>query len=435
MGAMGEAAVSLPVTTMIGPGLLADGQGGRPPEVSGVVVAQIDGLSGRIGDRVVRPGRELVLPAILRPGVAGARLRDLEPQSLVGDHVDPRGGRPLALAERDHVFAAVLDEAAQPVAELPHGTRRRAARARPVPRAKVAARACASARAAQRAPPARRGVPWRLRRMTRAAAVKQSRSPGERRSPRRTKTEPPWVAREGGPARSDQPLERPLEILKIRRRLLVEDDQVDREPLQPPVLVRAQELADDAAVLHLVDANEHDGQIAGDPVRPERGGAERVAHEHRGGRAHARSRHEGCGWPAAGRGAPPPRRCPRWWSCTCAWVQARVAIRSKVAGSRYLSAMSRAAGREVASRVENTMRALAPGARRSAPPQAEDRVQHGARGIGERPALDHRHGRADPAPPPQEPTRGPSRAASPRRSFPPPPSRGRPRCAPPRGSG
>ena len=216
MGAMGETAVSLPVTTMIGPGLLADGQGGRPPEVSGVVVAQIDGLSGRIGHRVVRPGRELVLPAILRPGVAGARFRDLEPQSLVGDHVDPRGGRPLALAERDHVFAAVLHEAAQSVVELPHGTRReRLGRGPPCARGALVA-------------PARRRGPLRARHLLGEGALAAQQDDarrggqaialaGRQEIAAQHEDRAPLGRAEGGSARSDQALERRLEILEIRR--------------------------------------------------------------------------------------------------------------------------------------------------------------------------------------------------------------------------
>ena len=52
--------------------------------------------------------------------------------------------------------------------------------------------------------------------------------------------------------------------------MLVEDHEVDVEQLQPPVLVGAQQLADDVEVLGLVDAHQHDRQVARDAVRPQR---------------------------------------------------------------------------------------------------------------------------------------------------------------------
>ena len=49
-------------------------------------------------------------------------------------------------------------------------------------------------------------------------------------------------------------------------RLLVEDDEVHRQPLHAPVLVRAEELADDVPVLGLVDPDQDDREVAGDAV-------------------------------------------------------------------------------------------------------------------------------------------------------------------------
>src|ERR1700674_2457264 len=56
---------------------------------------------------------------------------------------------------------------------------------------------------------------------------------------------------------------------------------------------------------------------------------------------------------------------PRWRSRTWAWVHASVATRSKVAGSRYLSARSRATSRDGATRVENVTRTPVPGSSRT----------------------------------------------------------------------
>ena len=81
-------------------------------------------------------------------------------------------------------------------------------------------------------------------------------------------------------ARADNRLEQGLEILHVRRPTLVDDDEVDGQLLHPPVLVRAEELAHDADVLGLVDLHEHDREVAGDPVRPQRVGTTHLTREH-----------------------------------------------------------------------------------------------------------------------------------------------------------
>ena len=66
---------------------------------AGVFIANVDRFARRVADRVVRPGRELVLAAVLRPGVAAALGRHLEAEARVGDHVDPGRRRACALLE------------------------------------------------------------------------------------------------------------------------------------------------------------------------------------------------------------------------------------------------------------------------------------------------------------------------------------------------
>src|SRR5437899_2477412 len=80
-------------------------------------------------------------------------------------------------------------------------------------------------------------------------------------------------------ARAEQRLQQRLQILNVRWRALVQDDQIDRELLHPPVLVRAEELPHDAHVLGLVDLNEHDREVARNPVSPQRVGAARMTRE------------------------------------------------------------------------------------------------------------------------------------------------------------
>ena len=49
-------------------------------------------------------------------------------------------------------------------------------------------------------------------------------------------------------------LEGPLEIRRVGRRTLVEDDEIDGQSLHSPVLVGAQKLANDLEILDLVEA-------------------------------------------------------------------------------------------------------------------------------------------------------------------------------------
>ena len=123
-------------------------------------------------------------------------------------------------------------------------------------------------------------LPRRLRRTARAADWRSVRSSAESWSPRRMETppRPGWPSRDqDGLARPDERLERVLEVLGVRRALLVEDHEVDVEELQPPVLVRAEQLPDDVEVIGLVDPDQDDRQVARDAVGPQAGCAPLVA--------------------------------------------------------------------------------------------------------------------------------------------------------------
>ena len=65
--------------------------------------------------------------------------------------------------------------------------------------------------------------------------------------------------------------------------MLVENDDVGTEALQPPVFLRAQRLAHQGKIALLDHAHDQDREIAGDAVGPEAGLAEGVARENRGG--------------------------------------------------------------------------------------------------------------------------------------------------------
>ena len=185
-----EPAVALAVPGDIGRGLVTDRQGRRSPQLAGVLVAQIDDLARPVGDRVVRPGRELVLAAVERPGVAAALDRDLEAERGVGDDIDPRRRRRPPGAEDRHILPSVLGESAEPVEELEVRRRRNGLR-------HVRGAASASAAAARRRcpPPGRRSswsdsVPRRPTSTTRATTSSRARVSGEMRSVRSTNTAP-----------------------------------------------------------------------------------------------------------------------------------------------------------------------------------------------------------------------------------------------------
>jgi hypothetical protein len=67
--------------------------------------------------------------------------------------------------------------------------------------------------------------------------------------------------------------------------MLVEDDEVGREALQTPVLLRAQHLAHQRQIVVLHHADDQDRQVARDAVRPQAGLAECVGRQDRRRRA------------------------------------------------------------------------------------------------------------------------------------------------------
>ena len=86
----------------------------------------------------------------------------------------------------------------------------------------------------------------------------------------------PTVARlslldQEGLAHPHERLERIVEILGVGGAVLVEDHEVDVEELQPPVLVRTEQLTNDVEVLGFVDPHHDDGQVARDAVGPQAG--------------------------------------------------------------------------------------------------------------------------------------------------------------------
>src|SRR6188474_1402464 len=113
-----EPAVSLAVRRDIRRRLVANRQRGRAPELARVFVTQVDGFTGPIGHRIVRPGRDLVVAAVFRPGVSAALDRSLEAEAAIGDNIDPGGGRRPPGAECRHVLTAIPRKSPESIEEL-----------------------------------------------------------------------------------------------------------------------------------------------------------------------------------------------------------------------------------------------------------------------------------------------------------------------------
>src|SRR3984893_1527115 len=99
-----EPAVSLAVPRTIEGVRVPDRQSRRSPQLAGLLIAQIQCFTRSIGDRVIRPGRELILATVSGPGIPAAFCGHLEAKVRIGDDVDPRGRSRLARSQEGQVF-------------------------------------------------------------------------------------------------------------------------------------------------------------------------------------------------------------------------------------------------------------------------------------------------------------------------------------------
>ena len=250
-----------------------DRAGHRGQHVPGRLVADVDDLAQRLGDRVVAPRGDLVVAAVAPPRVPGAGRGRVEPERRVGDDVRPgRRGVP-ALLENGDVLRAVRGEPAVPVEERhPVGHRRRRDLRRGGP-------GHAGGPAGRVVGEGRRGQQGQLRGEVPAAGVEDDAGGGGDRRKRLggglvgAEQEDPSrrVGRAGaGLDRDHEVFEALLQVLGVARRVQVDDDEVDREPPQPPELERPHHLPDQRQLAGVRDVDDHDRQVAGDAERPER---------------------------------------------------------------------------------------------------------------------------------------------------------------------
>ena len=121
MGRMLKSAIALSVANQIARIVDPDRQCCRTPQFVRLIVTQIKDFPGRVADRIVRPGRQLVFTAITTPGAAAAGLRDHKAELGISDDIDPGGWCPLAAVEHNHVFASVIGKSAESVEEFERG--------------------------------------------------------------------------------------------------------------------------------------------------------------------------------------------------------------------------------------------------------------------------------------------------------------------------
>ncbi|MND79356.1 hypothetical protein D3C80_710930 [compost metagenome] len=89
--------------------------------MAALFVAQVESFAAAVTDGIVVPRRETVFVGVFVPGVGLAAFRNHRAEHRVGHHVRPGRRGDLAFVHRNHIFAAILREAAEAVIELQRG--------------------------------------------------------------------------------------------------------------------------------------------------------------------------------------------------------------------------------------------------------------------------------------------------------------------------
>src|SRR5580765_4687635 len=95
--------------------LLSNRFGCWRPHGADLVVADVDGCSGRIADRIVEPRRETIVLAIAAPDTFGPRLGNQCPERRVRHDIDPRKRCMSVRSQVNNEFLPVLSKAAETV--------------------------------------------------------------------------------------------------------------------------------------------------------------------------------------------------------------------------------------------------------------------------------------------------------------------------------
>ena len=251
------------------------------PRLSRLVVTDEHALRAWIGDGIVRKWREPVFPAVFGPRKRRSRRGDDGSECRVGDDVGPRQRRLAGAFEDNDVLTAVDREASEAVAENLRRNLNFRLRDRP-DRRKTRAEwrgeffeddlppfgirsidlvgQSAAVSAQYRTGDAGKKCTLALSHPVAAQQIHSTRAVFPRA---------PWaVVEQGRDVR--------VGLVEIADRMLIQDDNVRAQTLQPPVSLRFQDLADEAKGILFGDSNQDDRQVARDAVRPQGFLAERV---------------------------------------------------------------------------------------------------------------------------------------------------------------
>src|SRR5690348_5827256 len=83
-----------------------------------MVVADINRLTRGVGDRIVRPGRQLIFVAVQRPSKPGAGLRHEKPEPGIRNYVDPGSRRAQTFTENGDILAPIVRETTQAIEQF-----------------------------------------------------------------------------------------------------------------------------------------------------------------------------------------------------------------------------------------------------------------------------------------------------------------------------
>jgi len=264
---MFKLAVAEPMPDHVRVPWLANGQRRHAPDIPAVIVTQVDDLRWGVADRVIRPGRQLILLCVERPGAANSIRGGHESETRIGNHVAPRCRCPLFLVQNDHVLARRVGKAAHTVEEFER--RRRACRFGPCPTL-FAARG----RPGERCRLAHFGDLFAQRAASRhehgaRSDLQQNQHRLRQRLLAQRKHAASASLAVGGRARcANGGIDRLLQQRSVRGRHVVQDHEIHRELFQAPVFMGTQQFLDDLQVVFVVDSDEHDRHIARYAERP-----------------------------------------------------------------------------------------------------------------------------------------------------------------------
>ena len=251
------------------PRAAASGQRSGRPEGARLLVPDVERLPAAVADRVVVEGGQAELVSVLHPRVGAPALADDRPHVGTRDHVRPRRGRALPGLQADDVLAAVEREAAEAVVkdavslgQCLDRFRRRLARGLERCRQALGRHAalhllgeCLDGVGEHHAGDSLEQHPILFGQLFRA--------PDEHAA---------GLVDDGrfGP-RVDQAHDLVVKDGPVAREVLVQDHQVCRQALDPPVGVGLQRLLHEVDATHVTDAHQDDGQIARYAEAPEPG--------------------------------------------------------------------------------------------------------------------------------------------------------------------